>query len=201
MTITLRVLVIILAILLLLVALLLCVWRVGLPARPQPTPTGVPSARSETVATAGQTITFQDESLGWDWTADCAAQFSQFLAAQLPGQPIRSVKIVLVDHTPDRKLPFGVRYGAAKTIGDCYAMRAGDFTCYTAIAEGEPDPGLDVVVATNAAYTLLDMFLARGPDPNAIRATWSWATLQPLVIPAKEPKQWASACLHVTRAR
>jgi thiosulfate/3-mercaptopyruvate sulfurtransferase len=30
-------------------------------------------------------ITFVDESLSWDWDANCASQLRQFLAAKLPG--------------------------------------------------------------------------------------------------------------------
>jgi hypothetical protein len=150
------------------------------------------------------TVTYVDESLGWDWQASCAAQFQQFLVEKLAGQPISAVKIVLVDNTPERKLPFGIRYPDAqgpKTSGNCYNEQ-GRYTCFIAVAEGEPGADLDVAATLNAPYTLLDMFLARGADPGAIRQTWRWNTFQPLITPAQEgSNRWQSACLHLLRAR
>lgn len=56
------------------------------------------------------------------------------------------VKIVLVDNTPERKLPFGLRYPDAqgpKTSGNCYNEQ-GQYTCFLTVAEGEPGADLDV---------------------------------------------------------
>ena len=50
-------------------------------------------------------------------------------------------------------------------------------------------------------YTLLDMFLARGANPDEIRKTWRWGTFQPLVTPIEDTEnQWQSSCLRVSRA-
>ena len=161
-------------------------------------------APGTTLPADGPTVTYVDESLGWDWQATCAAQFQQFLSEKLVGQPISSVKVVLVDNTPERKLPFGIRYPDAqgpKTSGNCYNEQ-GQYTCFMAVAEGEPGAYLDVAATLNAPYTLLDMFLARGADPGAIRQTWRWNTFQPLITPAQEgSNRWQSACLHLSRAR
>ena len=174
----------------------------------RPGPAGSPPAPT---VTYGQTsldisepaVTYLDESLGWDWQADCGAEFRQFITTQLAGEPIADVKVVLVDRQPDRNLPFGVRYpdsSGPKSVGNCYNLGRGAFTCYTAVAEGAPGVELDVVVAANAPYTLLDMSRARGPEPNAVRQTWSWGTLQPLISPVGEDgRQWQSNCLHVSR--
>ena len=163
------------------------------------------SAQTELPADGGPEITYLDESLGWDWQAACAPQLRQFLATQLAGEPIRSVKVVLVDRRPDRDLPFGVRYPDAtgpKSVGNCYNLGQGAFTCYTAVGEGTPGGDLDVVIAANAAYTLLDMFRARGSDPNAVRQTWNWGTLQPLISPIEEDgHRWQSTCLHVSHTK
>jgi hypothetical protein len=114
------------------------------------------------------------------------------------------VKVVLVDQTPDRKLPFGTGYHdadnpEAAADGNCY-NQAGVYTCYVAVAAGEPGAALNVAATINAPYTLLDMFLARGENPNAMRATWHWQTFQPLLTPAQEADQWRSACLQLSRA-
>ena len=53
-----------------------------------------------------------------------------------------------------------------------------------------------------APYTLLDMFLARGANPDAVRQTWRWGTFQPLIAPIEETEnRWQSSCLRVSRAR
>jgi hypothetical protein len=148
-------------------------------------------------------ITYLDESLGWNWDATCAPQFRQFLAEQLPGRRIGSVKVVLVDYILDSKLPFGVRYpdqAGAQADANCYDM-GGGYTCSVGVARGEPGADLDVAVTLAAPYTLLDMFLARGANPNAVRQTWKWGTFQPLVTPIKDTdNQWQSTCLRVSRA-
>ena len=67
---------------------------------------------------------------------------------------------------------------------------------------GEPGADLDVAATLAAPYTLLDMFLARGANPNAVRQTWKWGTFQPLVAPIEEATNaWRSTCLRVSRAR
>ncbi len=148
----------------------------------------------------GPAITYLDQSLGWDWDAACAPQLQQFLADRLPGQRIAAVQIALVDYKPDSQLPFGTVYRDARATGDCFRQQ-GAFTCQVAVASGEPGPDLDVAVTLNAPYTLLDMFLARGANPDDIRKTWSMATFQPLLAPAEEANRWQSSCLHLSRAR
>jgi hypothetical protein len=166
----------------------------------------IPTAGASNTAlpVGSSVVTYVDESLGWDWQVSCGPQFQRFLVEKLAGQPIRAVKVVLVDNTPERKLPFGVRYPDAqgpKTSGNCYNEQ-GRYTCFMAVAEGEPGADLDVAATLNAPYTLLDMFLARGADPGAIRQTWRWATFQPLITPAQEgANQWQSACLQLSRVR
>ena len=168
------------------------------------TPAAVPAGGPETPGTAGCAVTFQDESLGWDWTADCAPQLRQFLAEKLPGRRISSLQVVLVDYKPDSKLPFGVRYpdqAGAQANANCYDMGGGDYTCSVGVARGEPGADLDVAVTLATPYTLLDMFLARGANPDAIRRTWKWGTFQPLIAPLKDTQnQWQSTCLRVSRA-
>lgn len=162
-------------------------------AMPGPTPAG------------GPTITYGDESLGWDWEVTCGPQLRQFLAEKLPGRRISAVKIVLVDVTPDSKLPFGVRYpdeAGAQANANCYDMGGGAFTCSVGVTRGEPGADLDVAATLAAPYTLLDMFLARGANPNAVRQTWRWGTFQPLLAPSEEAEnQWHSTCLRVSRAQ
>lgn len=170
--------------------------RSSIPRVPAPSGTILPAD--------GPTVTYVDESLSWDWQATCTPQFQQFLSEKLAGQPIRAVKVVLVDNSPEQKLPFGIRYPDAqgpKTSGNCYNEQ-GRYTCFMAVVEGEPGADLDVAATLNAPYTLLDMFLARGADPGAIRQTWRWATFQPLIIPAQEGSdRWQSACLHLSRGQ
>lgn len=99
--------------------------------------------------TGGPEITYLDESLGWDWQAVCAPQLRQFLAEKLPDHRINAVQISLVDYTPERKLPFGVRYpdaAGAQADANCYAMGGGSYTCAVGVARGEPGPDLDVAV-------------------------------------------------------
>jgi len=156
-------------------------------------------------AADGPEITYLDESLGWDWAATCASQLRQFLAAKLPGRRISAVKIVLVDYSLDSKLPFGVRYpdeAGAQADANCYDMGDGNYTCSVGVERGEAGADLDVAATLAAPYTLLDMFLARGANPDAIRQTWRWGTFQPLIAPVKDTKnQWQSTCLRVSRAR
>jgi hypothetical protein len=145
-------------------------------------------------------ISYVDDSLGWDWQPSCAAPFAVFLARELPGRSISSVTLTLVDARPDLQLPFGTTYRGARVNGNCFNDR-GAFSCQVAVVQGEPGPDLDVAATLNAPYTLLDMHLARGADPNAVRRTWSFATFQPLLIPAEEASRWHSACLTLSRAR
>ena len=149
-------------------------------------------------------FTYLDDSLGWDWTADCASQLRQFLAEKLPSRRISSLQVVLVDYKPDSKLPFGVRYpdqAGAQANANCYDMGGGDYTCAVGVARGEPGADLDVAVTLATPYTLLDMILARGANPDAIRRTWKWGTFQPLIAPLKDTQnQWQSTCLRVSRA-
>ena len=153
----------------------------------------------------GPDITFLDESLGWDWDTTCGPQFQQFLSEKLPGRRISAVKIVLVDYTLDSKLPFGVRYpdeAGAQANANCYDMGGASFTCSVGVARGEPGANLDVAATLAAPYTLLDMFLARGANPDAVRQTWRWGTFQPLLAPSEEAEnQWQSTCLRVSRAQ
>jgi hypothetical protein len=169
-------------------------------ARPATVPAGGPGIPE----TAGGAVTYQDESLGWDWTADCTLQLRQFLADKLPGRRISSLQVVLVENKPDSKLPFGVRYpdqAGAQANGNCYDMGGGNYTCSVGVACGEPGADLDVAVTLAAPCTLLDMFLARGANPDAIRRTWKWGTFQPLIVPLKDTEnQWQSTCLRVSRA-
>jgi hypothetical protein len=156
------------------------------------------------VPASGPEITFLDESLGWDWDATCAPQLRQFLAAKLPGRRISSLQVTLVDYTLDSKLPFGVRYpddAGAQADANCYDMGSGAYTCSVGVERGEPGADLDVAATLAVPYTLLDMFLARGANPDAIRQTWRWGTFQPLVTPIEDTEnQWQSSCLRVSRA-
>ena len=168
-------------------------WRAPLAASGTPgvtagAPTGAPAIR------------YVDDSLGWDWQPACAAPFATFLARELGGRSITAVTVTLVDARPDLHLPFGTTYRGARVNGNCFNER-GAFTCQMAVAQGEPGADLDVAATLNAPYTLIDMFLARGADPNAVRRTWSFATFQPLLIPAEEASRWHSACLTLSRAR
>lgn len=165
-----------------------------------PHPATTPTAPAVPVPAGGPTITYLDESLGWDWDVSCEAEFHRFLAERLAGKPIAAVQITLVDQTPDSQFPFGTTYRAAQANGNCY-NQAGRFTCQVAVTAGEPGPDLDVAVTLNSPYTLLDMFLARGPNPNEIRQTWNMATFQPLLVPAEEANRWQSSCLRISRAR
>jgi hypothetical protein len=149
-------------------------------------------------------VTYLDESLGWDWSVSCDPQFQTFLAQRLAGQRIRSVKVVLVDYRDELKLPFGTQYpdrNGPLAVGNCAdETLAGDFACRVAVKSGEPGPALDVAVTVNAPYTLLDMFLARGPNPNEIRKTWGWTVFQPLLAPVSvEANTWQSSCLQLSR--
>jgi len=170
--------------------------------RPAATPTG---AAPVAVPIDGPEVTFLDESLGWDWDATCAPQFRQFLAEKLPGRRISAVKVVLVDYALDSKLPFGVRYpdeAGAQADANCYDMGGGSFTCSVGVARGEPGDNLDVAATLAAPYTLLDMFLARGANPNAVRQTWRWGTFQPLIALIEGTEnRWQSSCLRVSRAQ
>ena len=121
-----------------------------------------------------------------------------------PGQRIRSVKVVLVDYREELKLPFGIQYpdrNGPLAVGNCAdETLAGDFACRVAVKSGEPGPALDVAATVAAPYTLLDMFLARGPNPNEIRKTWGWSAFQPLLTPVSvEANTWQSSCLHLSR--
>ncbi len=153
----------------------------------------------------GPEIIYLDQSLGWDWQAECAPQFRQFLAEKLPGRRISSLQIALVDYTSDSKLPFGVRYpdeAGPQADANCYDMGGGAFTCSVGVERGEAGGDLDVAMTLAAPYTLLDIFLARGANPNAVRQTWKWGTFQPLVAPLEEATNaWRSTCLRVSRAR
>jgi hypothetical protein len=149
-------------------------------------------------------VTYLDESLGWDWSVSCDPQFQTFLAQRLAGQRIRSVKVVLVDYRDELKLPFGTQYpdrNGPLAVGNCAdETLAGDFSCRVAVKSGEQGPALDVAATVNAPYTLLDMFLARGPNPNEIRKTWGWTVFQPLLAPVSvEANTWQSSCLHLSR--
>jgi len=171
---------------------------------------GLRTAATATVAAPvavpadGPDVTFLDESLGWDWDANCEVQFRQFLAEKLPGRWINSVKVVLVDYTLDSKLPFGVRYpdeAGPQVDANCYDMGGGSYTCSVGVERGEPGADLDVAVTLAAPYTLLDMFLARGANPNAVRQTWRWGTFQLLIALIEGTEnRWQSSCLRVSRA-
>lgn len=164
---------------------------------PIPTTTPAPIAVAEKPE-----IVYRDESLGWDWEVSCAPQFREFLAEQLPAAKtmIKAVYVTLVDYRPDSKLPFGTVYLDAQANGHCFNQQ-GVFACQVAVTEGEPGQHLDAAVTFNTPYVLLDMFLARGPDPNAVRKTWSMATFQPLLVPAEEANRWQSSCLRIWRAQ
>lgn len=166
---------------------------------PIPTATATPAPFS--VADKPE-IVYRDESLGWDWEVSCAPQFREFLAEQLPAAKtmIKAVYVTLVDYRPDSKLPFGTVYLDARANGHCFNQQ-GVFACQVAVTEGEPGRYLDAAVTFNTPYVLLDMFLARGPDPNAVRKTWSMATFQPLLVPAEEATRWQSSCLRIWRAQ
>jgi hypothetical protein len=156
-------------------------------------------------AAGAAAVTYVDDSLGWDWQVSCEPQFQRFLVAKLADQPVRAVKVVLVDYKTDSKLAFGVRYpdeSGAQANANCFAMGGGNYACSVGVERGEPGASLDVAATLAAPYTLLDMFLARGTNPNAIRQTWHWATFQPLITPKPEgTDQWQSACLQLSRAR
>ena len=135
----------------------------------------------------------------------------RLLRAAVPGfhgpaagaQRIRSVKVVLVDYREELKLPFGIQYpdrNGPLALGNCAdETLAGDFACRVAVKSGEPGPALDVAATVAAPYTLLDMFLARGPNPNEIRKTWGWSAFQPLLAPvSSEANTWQSSCLHLS---
>ncbi len=165
-----------------------------------------PTAVAPVAATpaGGPAVTYLDESLGWDWSVSCEPQFRTFLAQRLVGQRIRSVKVTLVDYREELKLPFGTQYpdrNGPLAVGNCAdETLAGDFACRVAVKSGEPGSALDVAVTVNAPYTLLDMFLARGPNPNEIRKTWGWTIFQPLLAPVSvEANTWQSSCLHLSR--
>lgn len=172
---------------------------------PWPDATAASTPTPAAVPTGGPEITYLDESLGWDWEAACAPQFRQFLAEKLPGRQISAVKIVLVDYTPDSRLPFGVRYpdeAGVQANANCYDMGGSSYTCPIGVERGEPGADLDVATTLAVPYTLLDMSLARGPNPDAVRRTWRWSTFQPLIIPIEEAEnRWQSSCLRVSRAR
>ncbi len=171
----------------------------GTPRLPaaQPTPTGAPLTAA---AVPTLPIAYVDESLGWDWQVHCAAQFQAFLARELAGQHITAVQVILLDKQPDRPLPFGTGYRAARVSGNCFAEQ-GAFTCQMAVTAGEPGADLDVAATLNAPYTLLDMHRARGANPDDIRRHWGLTTFQPLLIPAQEANQWHSACLQLSRVQ
>lgn len=170
----------------------------------RPAATATVPAPAVTLA-GGPDIIYLDQSLGWDWQAECAPQFRQFLAEKLPGRRINSLQIALVDYRPDSRLPFGVRYpdeAGPQADANCYELGGGAFTCSVGVERGEPSGDLDVAATLAAPYTLLDMFLARGANPNAVRQTWKWGTFQPLVAPLEEATNaWRSTCLRVSRAR
>lgn len=170
---------------------------VRLPWRAPATTTPTPGAA---VPPGEPAIRYVDDSLAWDWQPNCAAPFATFLARELAGQPITAVTVTLVDTRSDLHLPFGTTYRGARVNGNCFNKR-GAFTCQMAVAQGEPGADLDVAATLNTPYTLLDMFLAWGADPDAVRRTWSFATFQPLLIPAEEASRWHSACLTLSRAR
>ncbi len=184
------------------------------PLWPWPAATATSAVAPVAVQPGGPEVTYLDQSLGWDWEVACAPQLQRFLADRLPGQHIAAVQIALVDYKLDSQLPFGTVYRAARATGDCFNTpflvennqkrginQQGAFTCQVAVAGGEPGPDLDVAVTLNAPYTLLDMFLARGANPDDIRKTWSMATFQPLLAPAEETNRWQSSCLQLSRAR
>jgi hypothetical protein len=167
------------------------------------TPTVAPLAN--VTLTVGPAVTYVDESLGWDWQDACEAPFQAFLAQHLAGQRIRSVKVVLLDYRAELKLPFGIQYPDRHgpwVVANCAdETLRGDFTCRMAVRSGESGPALDVAATAAAPYTLLDMFLARGPNPNEIRKTWGWSVFQPLLTPvAPEANTWQSSCLQLSRA-
>lgn len=170
----------------------------------RPTPTVAPAPN--VTLSIGPAISYADESLGWDWKVTCEAAFQDFLAQRLAGQRIRSVKVVLLDYRAELKLPFGIQYpdrNGPWVVANCAdETLRGDFTCRLAVRSGEPGPALDVAATTAAPYTLLDMFLARGPNPNEIRKTWGWTVFQPLLTPVSaEANTWQSSCLRLSRAR
>lgn len=163
--------------------------------RPPPTTTvAAPAA----VTSDGPAVTYLDQSLGWDWNVTCTPPLQQFLADQLPGQSISAVEVALVDYKLDSQLPFGTVYRDARADGNCFNQE-GKFMCQIAVVAGEPGADLDVAATLNTPYTLLDMFLARGANPDAIRQTWSLATFHPLLVPAEEATTWQSSCLHLSR--
>lgn len=170
----------------------------------RPTPTVAP-APPVTLST-GPAISYADESLGWDWDASCEAPFQSFLSERLAGQRIRSVKVVLLDYRAELKLPFGIQYpdrNGPWVVANCAdETLRGDFTCRMAVRSGEPGVALDVAATAAAPYTLLDMFLARGPNPNEIRKTWGWTVFRPMLTPVSaEANTWQSSCLQLSRAR
>lgn len=161
-------------------------------------PRFLPEAAKQPASAAGPAITYIDASAAWDWQAACESRFRQFLAAQLPDQPIHSVQVTLIDAASERQLPFGTVYRAAKVNGNC-TNTAGDFACKLAVTAGEPGADLATATTLNTPYTLLDMFLAKGANPDAVRGAWSLATFQPLLV--QEADQWQSTCLQISRAR
>jgi hypothetical protein len=170
----------------------------------RPTPTVAPAPN--VTLTTGRAISYADESLGWGWKVTCETPFQVFLAEHLAGQRIRSVKVVLLDYRAELKLPFGIQYpdrNGPWVVANCAdETLRGDFTCRLAVRSGEPGPALDVAATAAAPYTLLDMFLARGPNPNEIRKTWGWTVFQPLLTPlSAEANTWQSSCLQLSRAR
>ncbi len=170
--------------------------------RPTPTVAQVPNV----TLTTGPAVSYVDESLGWDWDASCETPFQVFLAEHLAGQRIRSVKVVLLDYRAELKLPFGIQYpdrNGPWVVANCAdETLRGDFVCRAAVRSGEPGVALDVAGTAAAPYTLLDMFLARGPNPNEIRKTWGWTVFQPLLTTVSaEANTWQSSCLQLSRAR
>ena len=170
-------------------------WTAATPMTPAP---------AVAMPAGGPTVTYLDESLGWDWNVSCEPAFQAFLAQRLAGQRIRSVKVTLVDYRDELKLPFGIQYpdrNGPLAVANCAdETLAGDFACRVAVKSGEPGTALDVAASVAAPYTLLDMFLARGPNPNEIRKTWGWSAFQPLLTSvSSEANTWQSSCLHLSR--
>ena len=174
----------------------------AVPALPVPV---TPAGDVDQPGTLSPAITFQDDSLGWDWTVTCAPQLRQFLAENLAHQPIKAVSVTLADATPDRSLPFGVRYpdpAGAQANANCYHMGDDRYSCYVTVTAGEPGPDLDVAMTLAAPYALLDMFLARGSEPDVLRRTWRWSTFQPLLAPIPDTdNRWRSTCLQISRVQ
>lgn len=176
------------------------------PWRDQPRSSAVASVGTAEARVAIELADWSDH-WSWDWTEpDCL----EAIAAWARTRNLRRLELHLAD--PDRHpsgLPVRSIYPeqhpeAAAAGAWCEKPRAGSppaaLACTVGVLAGRHPLHVTVAVA-GALYQGLALVGDPGAFTRPTMQSWSWARLDPVVIPAAGPHGWDTACPHLAPDR